>query len=148
MRQRGAGRSFDVFLGNSRAPIGDVVAQGVIEQHRFLRHYPNLPAQRCERHLAYIAAVDQRASGGDIKKSRDQMHQGAFAGAARTHHRQHFSRLHFQVDVPQNLPRVVPAAVIREADVFQSDALGKFPQGRCAGFVTDRVFGIHELEDF
>ena len=104
MRQSGAGRGLDLLLRNGGLSIGDVVAQSVIEQHRLLRDYADLRAQRGQRGVAHVASIDQQASGGHVKEARDQVHQRALARAARSHHRHHFSGPHFEIDVAQNFP--------------------------------------------
>ena len=107
VRQSGAGRSLHLFLRNGRLAVSDVIAQGVVEQHRLLRDHADLRTQRCQRGIADVASIDEQASGGHVKKMRDQVHQFALARAARSHDGHDFARAHFEIDVAQNFPRLV-----------------------------------------
>ena len=79
-----------------RLAVGDVVADRVVEQDGLLRDDADLRAQRCERDVADVAAVDQDAAGSDVEETRDQMDERAFAGAARADDRDHFAGGHFK----------------------------------------------------
>ena len=59
VRVGGAGRGLDLLRGGARRAVGDVAGDGVVEQHRLLRHDADLRAQRRQRHLADVAAVDR-----------------------------------------------------------------------------------------
>ena len=52
----------DLVVGGVRAGEGDVVAQAAGEQERLLGHHAELAAQRVDRDLAEVVAVDQDAS--------------------------------------------------------------------------------------
>src|SRR6266568_3576988 len=103
MRQRSSRRGFYFFLRDAWLPVGNIVAQRVIEQHGFLSNNPDLRAYRRQRHVAKIVAINRNSSRGDIEEARYQRNQGALSSAARTHQRQNFSRPDFQVDVAQDL---------------------------------------------
>ena len=46
VRVRGTGRRFDLLTCRPRTPIGDVVGDGVVEEHRLLRHDADLRPER------------------------------------------------------------------------------------------------------
>src|SRR6266436_4446854 len=118
--QRRARRLLHLLLRNMRLAISDVVTDGVIEQHRLLRHNANLRSQRRQSNVANIGAVDPDPPAASIKKARDQMHQSALPRAARSDHGQHFARLHLQVDPVQDITRALPAFVC-EGDLLEPD---------------------------
>ena len=147
MRQSGAGRGLHLLLRNVRLPVGNVVAHGVVEQHRLLRDHADLRAQRGQRDVAHVAAIDEQASGGDIEEARNQMHQRALACAARSDDGHHFSGAHFEIDVAQNFARLVAVRFVGEAHILEANALAKGRQRLRARLLPDVVFGIHELEN-
>ncbi len=148
MRQGGAGRGLHLLLRDGRLPVGDVVAQGVVEQHRLLGDDADLRAQRGQRGVAHVAAIDEQASGGHIEETRDQMHQRALARAARSHDGHHFSGPHFEIDVAQDFPRLVAVRLRRRSTHLKANALGKRRQRLGARLFPHVVFGVHELENF
>ena len=109
MRPRRPRRFFHLLLRNVRLAVGDIVPHRVVEQHRLLRDDADLRAQRIQRHVPHIVVVDQNLPAADVKESRNQVHQRALARAARSNHRQHLARLHFQIDVVQHQRRILGA---------------------------------------
>ncbi len=95
------------FQRNVRLAVGDVVAHGVVEQHRLLRDDSDLRAQGCQSHVANVVAIDQQASRGDVEEARNQMDQRALARAAGADDGQHLAVLDFEIDVVQDLAGIV-----------------------------------------
>ncbi len=62
VRVRRAGRVLHLFFRDMGLAISNIVAQRVIEEHRFLRNDANLRTQRSERHIADI--VDRQSESG------------------------------------------------------------------------------------
>ena len=63
-------RRLDLGQGGARCAVGDVGGDGVVEQHRLLRHHANLRPQRRQAHLANVVAVDQNGAAGDVVEPR------------------------------------------------------------------------------
>src|SRR3546814_11468067 len=63
---------FKLCLSGTCSPISDVVADGIVEQHRILRHDANLLSERCLRNLRNILAIDQNAPGLHIIEAEEQ----------------------------------------------------------------------------
>jgi len=82
-----------------------------------------------------VAAVDEQAAGGHIKKSRIKMHQSASCRRHSIHHRHHFSGSHFQIDVAQDFPRLIAISLVRKAKYSRSEMLpAKGGSGFAPGF--------------
>ena len=71
------------------AAVRDVGGDRVVEEHRLLRDDADLRAQRRQRHVAHVAAVDQDRAAGDVVEPRHQIDQRRLAGAAAADDRQH-----------------------------------------------------------
>ena len=90
-------------------------------------------------------AIDEKASGGDIEEAWDQMHQRAFARAARTHHRDNFARFHFQIDIAQNLRALVAIRRRRRSTHSRSGCLlENGGSGFALRLFLDVVLRVHE----
>ena len=59
MSEGGPGRRFHLRLRNCRLAIGDVVSQGVVEQHHLLRDYSDLRAEGSHGNIADVKAIYQ-----------------------------------------------------------------------------------------
>ena len=127
--------------------VGDIVPHRIVEQHRLLRDNPDLRSQRLQRHIPHIVVVNQNPPAADVKEARDQVHQCALARAARSHHRQHLSHLHFQIDVMQHDRRIF-GVLIGERNAVKPDRPGKLPHPLCSRLFPYFVFDIHEAENF
>ena len=69
--------------------VGDVARDGVVEQHRLLRHDADLRAQRRERHVADVDAVDEDGPAGHVVEPRNQVDQRRLSRAAQPDDRDH-----------------------------------------------------------
>jgi predicted amidohydrolase len=72
------------LVGGAEAAIGDVLADRAAEQEDVLLHDADLAAQRGERHVPDIDAVDGDRAGADLVEARQQRADGGLAGAGRT----------------------------------------------------------------
>ena len=59
MDLRRFGRGFHIRLRGTIATIGDVIANGVVEQHRILRHDANGLMQAFLRHIPHVLTVNE-----------------------------------------------------------------------------------------
>ena len=59
----------------------------------------DLFAQRANRHVADVDAVDANAAGGGVVEARDQIYERGFSGAAGADQRDHFAALRAQANV-------------------------------------------------
>ncbi len=147
--QSGEGRGLDLFLGNMRLAIGNVVADGVIEEHGFLRDDADLCAQRSQGlRRVRIVAIDQNASAGHIEEAGDQVDQGALPGAAGADNGQHLAAPHFKIDIVQDFVFFHALVGVGEADVLEADAREKSGRTLARGFFAGVIVEIHEAEDF
>ena len=67
--------------------VGDVGAHGVVEQHRVLAHDAGERAQRRERDVARVDAVEQDAAGRRLVEARDEVDERALPRPARADQR-------------------------------------------------------------
>ena len=95
--------------------IGDVVADGVVEQHRVLGNHADRRAQAALGDVAQILAVDQHRAAGRVVEAEQQPRQGRFARARGAHHRHRLARLHREAHPAQDLA----LGIVGEADVAE-----------------------------
>src|SRR5215470_20105880 len=95
---------------------GDVFADCVAEQKRFLWHESDVAAQDFERNFADGSAVDQHGARSGVVNARDQVHERCLARAGRANDRQARSGWNAQVDVGENGDAVVGEVEIAEFD--------------------------------
>src|SRR6516162_494752 len=93
---------FDVGARRPRTAVGDVVVDGVIEQHSVLRHDTDCTPQALLRYRANILVVDLDRTGIDIVKAEQQAGDRRFAGAARADDRDLGAGRHPEIDVGQD----------------------------------------------
>ena len=79
-----AGGVPDLGLAGAEAAIGDVLADGAAEQEDVLLHDADLAAQRRERHVADVDAVDRDGAAVDLVEARQQRADRRLAGARGT----------------------------------------------------------------
>ena len=82
-----------------RPAVGDVVANRADEEEDVLLHDADGRAQRRERDVADVVAVDRDAAVGDVVEARDQVHDGRLAAAGRSEQRDDLAGLRVDVDV-------------------------------------------------
>ena len=96
---RGADGVLDLRV---RLAVGDVLPDRAAEQQRVLQHEAHLIAQRLQRELADVGAVDLDLPRLGIVEARDQAGDGRLAGAGRPDDRRHLARLDAYADVLQD----------------------------------------------
>src|SRR5205085_7265808 len=91
---RGPGGHLDllgrVSLGGT---VGDIMAHRVVEEHRILADDAGERAERFERDLAGVDAVEEDAAAVRLVEARDEVDERALAGAARANERDDASLL-------------------------------------------------------
>jgi len=104
--------------------VGDVVAHRVVEEDGLLRDLGNIAAQRAQREVAQVVAVDENAAAGNVEEARNQVGESGLACAAGAYQRQHFAGAQLKIDVVQNLVFALGGRV-GKADVLKLDGLRK-----------------------
>ena len=84
------------------APVGDVFAQARAEQKDVLLNHPDVVAQRLERYIAYVNAVNGDAPAVHLVKARQQVGDSAFAAAGRAEQRHDLALLYIKIDAAQH----------------------------------------------
>ena len=87
VRAGGAGRGLDLGVGGVGPAVGDVGAHGVGEEERVLEHDADLRAQRVERDVAHVDAVDADRPGLHVVEAGEQQAHGRLARARRADER-------------------------------------------------------------
>src|SRR5207237_10131532 len=107
----------NLFARSGRAAKIDFVANRAAEQQSVLKHKADLFAERLERIIAKVFAVDQHGAAGGIVKTRNQAGESSFARARCTHYGNALARLDSQVNVGKHgLARNVFERNIEEFD--------------------------------
>ena len=92
-------------------------------------------------------SVNRNPPGGHVKETRDERNQGALARSARSDERQDFSRLHFQIDVAEDLALAFPR-LVEKANILEADGLRERRQRRSTGLLLHFITGVHKLKNF
>ena len=82
MRVRGLRRRDNSIQIPIRSAIGDVISHRVVEEKRVLGDDADLRAQRSNRQVTYVNAVERDPTCADVVKPRDQVDQRAFPHSA------------------------------------------------------------------
>ena len=110
-------RPNDFLFGRIRFAIGDIRADGVIEQQYLLADQGNVISQALHREVADILSVDSDLAAFDIVESWDKIEDRRFSCARRTNQRNSFAGLNIQIDATQGCRFVR----IAEMNVFKPD---------------------------
>jgi hypothetical protein len=125
----------DFFFGGVGTGVGDVFADGAVEEERFLEDNAELGAIGAETDGGEICAVDEDAAYGGRVERRDQADDGGFAGAGRADEGGHGAGLGGEGNAVEDFF----AFFVGEADVFEIDAALDAIENDLAG----RVFVFH-----
>src|SRR5690625_684107 len=82
--------------------VGDIVVDGVVEQHSVLRNHADGLAQTLLGDVTHILAVDGDTAAVDIVETKQQAGKGRLAGAARSHNGNLVAGGKVEADVVQN----------------------------------------------
>ena len=119
MRVGLARRFLDLRLGRARFSVGDVLPDGSTEEKHLLGNHRHLRAQRRQRIVARVPAVDQQPARRRIVEAKQQGNERGLAGAARSDQRDALSRSGGEIDAVEHLDAF--ARRIGEADAFKAD---------------------------
>lgn len=142
VRVRGFGRRNDPLHRNVQPPVGDVVPDRVVEEHRLLRDEADLLAQGFERDRTDLVAVEQNAAGGGVVKARQEVCDRGLAGARRADERNSLAPQDRHVDAVQDL-----LVVVGEIHVFEPDLSRKRREWHRPGKIPNLALPIHHAED-
>ena len=123
-------------VGRFRATEGDVVGDGAGEQERLLRHDAELAAQRRERDVAHVVAVDADRTRGDVVEAGDELGDGRLPGAGRADERHGLTGGDLDRDVVQHRN----LGLVGEADVVERD--GARDEGKIEGVLCFEHRGL------
>ena len=91
-------RRLHLGVGRAEPAVADVVADRRREQQRLLRHDADLAAQRGQRDVADVDAVDGDPPGGDVVEPGEQVEHRRLAGAGLADERDLLAAAHHDVD--------------------------------------------------
>ena len=133
VRVRVAGGGQDSFARRRGVAEQQVVKDGVVEEHRFLRDEGDVAPQVGEAHLAHINPVNGDAAGGDLEETRHEVGEGALARAARADERADGAGGDGGGDMAEG-----GCLAVGEGDVVEGDVAAQALDGRGRGRVGDR----------
>ncbi len=137
-----SGGAFHLGLRRSGPAVGDVVGDGVVEQHGVLRHDADRLAQAVLRELAQVLAVDGDRAAGDVVEAVQQPRQRALARAAGADDGHRLAGGDLEADVVQDRPR----RVVREAHVLEAHRAAVHVQHAGVGRVGDLAILLEQRE--
>jgi hypothetical protein len=140
--RRARRRPLDLGLTGTLAPIGDVVADRVVEQHRILRHDADCRAQGRLRHMRDVLPVDRDPTAGEVVEAVHQPRERRFARPRRPDHRERRARGDVEVEA---LQYVVPRFVA-EADMVEADVPRRHGKRRGVGRIDDARGRVDQIE--
>ncbi len=130
-------------MGGSGTSQSDVAFDGVVEEHRVLRHHAHVGAQTLLPVVAQGDAVDQYVARRGVVEAGDQFAECRFAAARRTHQSHRLAAADFERHAVDHLA----AAVVGEVDVAEFDLLLQPPERLRLGLVLDFAAGVDDRED-
>src|SRR4051812_19469375 len=99
---RQARRLLHLLAGGLPAAVLDVVADGVVEQHRVLRNHADRGAQGCLRDVGYVLTIDENAPARRLVEAEQKPRDGRLAGARGADDRHGLARGHLERDALEN----------------------------------------------
>ena len=135
-------RGDHLFAPGAAAAIGDVVTDGVVEQHAILRDDPDLLAQTVLGNLCNILSVDQDAALLRVVEPEQQSPDRALARARRADDRNMTARRNLEAQPVQDRP----VLLIPEHDIVEGNSWLADQQGRGAGSILYLGVGIDQAE--
>ena len=138
-----ARRGDDLVVRGARTAQGDVVLDGVVEEHRVLRHDAHVGAQALLRVFADRHAVDEYVARRGVVEPGYQLAERRFAAARGTHERHGFAAPDVERDAADHLA----CAIVGEVHVAQLDAVVQAVEGFRVGPVLDFGLRVEHGED-
>ncbi len=113
----------DLILGGVQPAIGDILADGAGEKVRRLQHHADARLDGLQRQVGVIMPADHDAPPLGFVKSAQQVDDGRFAAAGRTHQGDRLAAFHVQVEVfNDRLFIFVPEMHMLEIDIAADGA--------------------------
>src|ERR1700739_4178888 len=91
MRERRLRCADDACHWDVRLAVSNIVADGVVEEHRLLRHLANLLAERNKGKIANVVLVQKDRSSCNVEEAWKQVHQGRFPRSTWADQGDHFA---------------------------------------------------------
>ena len=137
------GRGDDLVERGVGAAVGDVLADGAVEQVHVLLHQADAAPQARAGHVAHVDAVDAHRPRAHVVEARDERAGRRLAAARGAHERHGRAGLDAQRQVVDD----VGCAVVAEAHVVEVDGARADLQVRGAGLVLDVGLGVEDLAE-
>ena len=99
--------SVDLLRRRVRLADAQILLDRSRKQHRLLEHDADIAAQRDERHVADVDAVDQHAAAVGIEDAMQQAERRRFARSGRADERDRLARRHVEGHVADRRPLAV-----------------------------------------
>ena len=136
------GRLDHLVVGRVQPAVEDVLLDAAVEQEHVLLHDADAAAQRFERHVVYVRAVDENPPARRLVEGGDEVADGGLAAARGADQRQRLALF----DVQRNVFENFLGAVIGEGDVIERDfALHVLKVARVRAFLFGLL--VHDLEE-
>ena len=139
----GPGRGLDLGLGGTGAAVGDVLGDGVVEEHGVLRHHADRATQGELRDCAHVLAVDRDPAARDLVEAEQEAHQRRLARTGGPDH----GDLVAGRDDEAHLVQDRPARVVGKAHRLEADRAALDLQGPCVRRVGDLGLERQEAVD-
>src|SRR5262249_13674724 len=113
---------FDALARNIREAVADVVPDGIVKQDVFLGDHGDLLAERPDRQVANVKAVDANPAGREFVEAGDQIDERGFSSAARADERDDFALARYEANILENRRGF---GGVGKAHVVENDFAGK-----------------------
>ena len=143
VRPRRAGGGDDLCVTGVGPRVGDVVAYRLREQEALLERDPDMAAQRGQRHVDDVVAVDPDRAGLRVVEAGEQHQRRRLAAAAGTDERDPLAG----GDLEREAVEHRLAVVVPEAHVVERDRAAHVGEGACPRTIGDRGLEVEQLED-
>lgn len=142
MDLRRAGGFDHLFAACIGAPVGDVVIDAVVEEHRVLRNDADSGAHAGLRDIAQVLSVDLDGAGLHVIETEQQARQRRLAGTAPPHHRRGRAGRNREIDIEQNLA----IGLVAEVDMREAHFARMHRQRRGVWLVGHFAVGLQQIE--
>ena len=128
-----------------RIGVGDVAIDAVVEQEDILLNQANRVAQRIERDVANILAVERDPPARHVVEARDQQRERRFPGAGGTDNAQRLAGSDAERNIVQGRRRLC-LRIVGEADRFEPQSALPRDQGQRSFLVANCRLQVEDFE--
>ena len=89
----------DLFFRDALTSVGDIIADGSVEEPRVLEHHAECAAQLPTLELRNVHAINRDFAAVDFIETHQQVHEGRFASAGGADNRNHLARLDIDIHI-------------------------------------------------